>query len=781
MALTPTLSRWERGPERRAAAWTWLILAVLASTALAEDHFIEAESSPDHTFNEPGEFQGLVSGERILRLWKGEDPPADGWFARYPFEIAGAGGYYVWLAASLPPSTSNFWWRLDDGEWRHFTPETIDGFPAMYGVSSVMAWVELGAAPLTAGKHTFQVKVNERRDTLEKAYLVYLDALLITDRDVYPRGLVIAADVPKLSPRPVPPPPVQRAGKPGPPMLMGTSVMGARQNKLVRELGFSLSQTDSDHLTVNETAPGQWDWTAADAGLASCQDAGLEWQYFPHFHWPPEWYRKSDKFVPCTGLRTGRKLACMSLWSPDILPWFDHGFAALAEHYGSDGKKLAAIYVGIHGDFGEAIFPMGWHPGEKERFGETGVGLPDFWCGDEPARADFRQAARAKYGDLAKLNAAWGTTFASFDVVDYPPCAYKNEDVTATPQSRRRWLDFVAWYFDSMTHFTAEVCRLAHERLPGTRLVLPVGGGEEAVVYAQDNSAIPKAVKPYGVEIRSTHGGYLPFAQNYASMLRRINTACKVYGLRYWSEPPGNITPDGEVARIMEEVSCGSYGYWDWGSNPVAAADVFREYKAFLTQEQPVVDVALFFPSTDHRLHPTVGYPGRFHAIGAALRDVMDYDILDERLIEDGGLARYRVLVWLEGTYIEAPVMAKLTDWVRGGGVLVKLGATPPTTVEGDQSPGQALLEAAGKVSIVGDGNMTDTMQTARVLVQAIRGAGPAGDAARDIDLDWDGVYTTLLANGEVILFNSTKEERTKQVAGHAVVLPPVSIRSVLP
>jgi hypothetical protein len=669
----------------------------LCHPVAAEDIFLEAETSPEHTFNEAADFPGLVSGDRILRLWKGETPPVEGYVARFPFTLGQAGRYHVWLAASLPPATSSFWWRLDAGEWTHIAEDSLDQFPPMFGVSNAMGWIELTCAPLNAGEHALAVRVDERRGMLEQGYLLYVDAVLITDRDVVPLGLVTPADVPGLGPRPTPPAPAPRAGRPGWPMMLGTSVMGAAQNRLVKSLGFSLSQTDSDHLTVNETEPGVWDWSAADAGLEACRKAGLQWQYFPHFHWPPEWYRETDRFVPATGLRSGRKLACMSLWSRDFLPWFDHCYAALAEHYGTSPDAIAAVYLGIHGDFGETIFPMGFHPGEKERFGPEGTGLADFWCGAEPDRADFRRFARGTYyGELADLNRAWGTNFPSFDAVDFPPAAYGTDpDVTSTPQVRRRWLDFVRWYFDSMTRFTGEICKIARKRLPEAMLVLPLGGGAETLFYGQDNTALPRLAAELGVHIRSTHGGFQPFAENYATMNRRIATASQFYGAPFWMEPPGAITPEQEVSRFMESVSCESFGFWDWGSNPVAAADTFREYAAFLTRQETNVGVALFFPTTDYRLHWNTAYPPRLAALGARLRDVMDYDILDEMLIADGALRDYRVLLWLEGTFVEADTLARLQEWVESGGVLLKLGADPPQTVEGDLAPGRELLGLA--------------------------------------------------------------------------------------
>jgi hypothetical protein len=624
-------------------------------------------------------------------------------------------------------------------------------------------------------------------------------------------------------------------------MLLGTSVMSDQNNQLVKSLGFSHAQTDSDHLTVNELERGRWDWTNADAGLAAVQKAGMRWQYFPHFQWPPEWYRKSDKFVPSIGLRSKRRLAAMSLWSPDIVPWFEHGYAALAQHYGRGNDKVYAIYLGIHGDFGETIFPMGWHPGEKNRFGENGTGLPDFWCGDDHARADFQRFVRSKYHTLRKLDAAWGTKFEDFSRLEYPPAASDAAvTIPATPEGRRYWLDFIQWYCDSMTKFTGEVCKMARQYFPESLLELPVGGGSENVMYGQDTTALPKMARQYGVHIRSTHGGYASFPQGYAGMIKRIATPCKVYGVPHWLEPPSAITPDGEVSRIMEALSCGNFGFWDWGQNPVSATNVFREYSNYLTQERPLVDVALFFPTTDHRLRRNSSFPPRLAAVGQELRDVMDFDIVDEELIADDALKLYRVLVWVEGKYVEEKTLKRLAGWIKKGGVLVWWGAEVPETVEGRTDLSSALLglaqpsrwENGGPLEIRhpgflrhlgshasnrADAAVGETHKRAVVLATAqhrpaiwamphgkgwvIAAAGvdqatfnelvrdaaynlsrldaTKGDAL-EVDTDWDGVYATLLAGDEVILLNLNPEARSKRVGGTKVVLPPKSLRSVL-
>lgn len=807
------------------------------------DIWIEAETCADHNWSGPADFAGIVSGDKILRLWKDPDPGPEGYHASFPFRIEAAGKYHLWVGVSAN-SVSPFWWRLDGGgEGRSIEQDVDTDVGSMYGVSGCMAWVRLADVHLDPGDHSLSLKVTQRREILEHAYLLYLDALLITARDVQPDGLVTPADLPRL--KPLESAEVQamaRAAKPGPPMLQGSSVGDRRQARILVSLGFNLLQTDSDHLTVNETDPGKWDWAAADAGLEMARAAGAAWQYFPHFHWAPDWLAKTDRFVPSVGLHTGRKLRCMSLWSPYLPEWFDHCYSAMAAHYGGGADKVAAIYLGIHGDFGEALFPMGYHPGERERFGEEGTGCGDYWCGDPHARAAFREWARSKYRTLGALNDAWGTAATAWDDVAYPPLpAVPAEQMSVS--ARRHWLDFLAWYHDSMTDFTAMVARTARKHFPHSLLMLPVGNGDESLVGGCDLSALVKICRETGTNMRSTHGGFQPVPNNLSTMLRRLASAAHFYGVPFWSEPPGGITPNGEVGRIFESLCCRATGFWDWGGNPVGTAKVFRKYKAFLTREETVCDVALLFPNTDQRLRPSIGYPPLLSALGPALRSATDFDIFDERMIEDGALTTVRVLVSTDGIFFAPEALARIEAWVRAGGVMVR-GAVPMMTVEGDTSvwqrlsglaataataPGEAqvlderflaytaraaagrsiagcdglapgartLATAGGRPAVwarqVGKGWVVvcaggpQDAETFRAVVRDAVYHLPALDrtkkAARELapDAAWGSLYTVLLKSGEVIAYSQGEAPVSAAIAGRKVEVAPHSLVSVAP
>ncbi len=480
-------------------------------------------------------------------------------------------------------------------------------------------------------------------------------------------------------------------------MLLTTSVPAANEIPLVASAGFTLLQTDSDHLSTNEVQPGRWDFGVLDSALRQTRNAGLDWCLFPHFAFPPKWYSNSVTYTRIRCLEHDQPVEAFSPWDPKWPPFVARGYEVLAEHYGhsaTQAGRISGLYLGVHGDYGEAGLLMGARtsvPGQREewqtRFGNLHNHL-GWWCGDPLARAAFRQAMMRKYGDVEALNAAWKTRFRSENDIVYP--------VSPAENGRRWWLDFVHWYLGSVGNAAEMVARTARQAFPNTLLMLPAGFADENPRGGNDNSLIPKIAGRIGVDVRSTHGGFKPFAENQASMLGRLASASRFYGAPFWTEPPGKIDADTQVARIFAAVSLGSKGYFDWSANVLETRDVYYRFGKFLRVEQPVVDVAMFFPTTSHLLRPDAGYPQTLLKGCAEIRDILNYDILDERMIQDGALERYRVLVMWEGVVAEAATLDTIREWVRGGGVIVAYDFGKIETVEGDQSWFRDLFGYAG-------------------------------------------------------------------------------------
>ncbi|HZO92048.1 MAG TPA: hypothetical protein VFB38_27265 [Chthonomonadaceae bacterium] len=503
--------------------------------------------------------------------------------------------------------------------------------------------------------------------------------------------------------------PYARPRSPGDRMLLSASVSSPSDMQILAGAGFTLFQTDSDHLSTEESAPNVWDWRTAEAQRRAVRALGLDWCYFPHYAFPPPWYRKSVPFTRIQCREHQQPVEAFSPWDPTWPTFIAHGYEALAKQYGPEGAKggkrdgksgakakVSALYVGVHGDYGEAGLLMGARvavPGQREdwerRFGNLHDHL-GWWCQDPQARASFRAAMLKKYGSLEALNAAWKRDYKAPEEIAFPE--------RPRPEARREWLDYIAWYQGAVGRAVELNLSAARKRFPDTLLMLPAGFGDEDLRGGNDNSLIPKMAARYKAEVRSTHGAYKPFAENAATMLGRLGSACRFYGVPFWIEPPSSLTAEQEVERVFEAVSQGAKGYFDWTSNAVAFRDVYYRYGKYLRVEKPIVDVAMFYPSTYQRLHPERPYAPIFAQACAYLRDVMNFDIVDERMIQDGCLTPYRVLVMWEGDIAEQATLDKIRAWVQDGGVLVAYDFGKVKNVEGDTGWFSEMFGYAGEL-----------------------------------------------------------------------------------
>jgi hypothetical protein len=428
---------------------------------------------------------------------------------------------------------------------------------------------------------------------------------------------------------------------------------------------------------------------------------------------------------------------------------------------------IESVLLGIQGDFGEAIYSVtggGWTfqvPGEYHNHA-------GFWCGDEYARADFRRWAKARYRTVEKLNAAWGTEIASLDAVEYPVAVIGEGDKARTgprddsPGGRRGWLDFVEWYRGAMTDYADWWMAATRKHFPNTEIYLCTGG-DAPPAHGSQFAAQCKAAARHGAGVRITNEAS-DYAVNFA-ITRWVAAAGRFYGAYFGFEPAGAEDERGIVARIYNATASGALQLHDYAPNVVSSPERLSAQRAhfrYLFRAEPVVDVALWYPN----VAMTLRWGGFWEKV-TALRDLTDFDYVDELMLRDGALGRYRVLLFVHGNVIEEKDLRRIARWVRAGGVFVTCDFGPRETVEGkpasaamDFSPGERKLGKGHIISVPHSWPARDDLLAAiGAALRANLPVAPDGEA--------DGVYATVLKDGRLLFLNTTDHPVEKTVRVH--------------
>ncbi len=480
-------------------------------------------------------------------------------------------------------------------------------------------------------------------------------------------------------------------------MIMESSIADPDTLRILRSEGFTLYQTDCDHLAGEEKGPGQWDWVNAQADRAAVHALGEDWAYAEQETFPSAWYRTTHKFTPLMCTEDHLPVDAFSLWSATWPDYVDNGYKALAKQFGpvtngatTTPAQLSALLVGVGGEFGDVGYMTGLrveNPLQRadwiRRFGNAHDHL-GWWCDDPDARAGFQKTVMQEYGSLAAVNRAWSTDYTNRNQIEYPADLKSEPDL----KDRTHYLDFVHWYRAAAGNAEEMNLAAARKYFPDSLLMVSAGFTDENLRGGNDNSLIPKLAARFGAAVRSDHGGFKPFADNAATMFGRLGSASRFYGAPFWSAPSGSTTADQTVQRIYEAASQGATGYFDWAYNAAAPANsaIYYLYGRFLRVDKPVKDVAVFYPAEAQEIRPEQGYNRLFARECARLRDLADYDIVDDRMVDDGCLSGYRVLVLWQGTICSPATLAIIKQWVNNGGVLVAYDFGKVTTFSGDTS-----------------------------------------------------------------------------------------------
>lgn len=527
---------------------------------------------------------------------------------------------------------------------------------------------------------------------------------------------------------------------------------------LYRSLGVTSIESYVTWETCEGKGEGQWDWTQWDKQVKVLQDSGLKWVPFlilgPAYS-TPNWFRASKEHVPCKCLEHETDSKIESLWNPYLPARIERFIGEFAKRY-KDTGVIESVLLGIQGDFGEAIYSVfggGWTfniPGEYHNH-------PGYWCDDPYALSDFRKFMSDRYKTIGALNKAWGTNYASFDAADLPGRGaalntFKDKIKKGDPQVRRRWIDFIDWYRDSMTEWADWWMKITRKYFPETPIYLCTGGDappEHGSNFAEQCRVSAK----YNGGVRITNE-----ASHYASnfmITRWVASAGKHYNAYFGFEPAGNEDEKGIVARIYNATASGANQLHDYNPNVVnsnTTMDVQKKHFQYLFHvPKPEVPVAVWYPNVSLTLKW-----GGFLEKTAKLRDYTDHDFVDESMLRTGALDHNKILVILHGEVMEPADASRISRWIRDGGRAIVMGVPRFESVEGTDAPEKSLFGNTPEGRTIGKGKI--------IRVSGWEGlASELGKAMTDLnlpvyDLKEDGIYGTQLDEKTFMFLNTGKD-----------------------
>lgn len=517
-----------------------------------------------------------------------------------------------------------------------------------------------------------------------------------------------------------------------------------------------------------EPEPGKLDYSLYDPVVNQIRRHGLKWLPFlitaPPMATPKWWLGQHG--VDATCLDHGISTPIQSIWNPALRDGVRRFLEVFAEHY--DAEVIEALNLGISGNWGESIMVAGggWlMDGQHSHLG--------WWCGDQHARADWRRWAKEHYHTLDALNAAWDTKHAAWDDVApfMPPQA----------PSRRAAADLLQWYNQSMTDYAEFWVKTVRELYPDSVIYLCTGGNGQSQLGA-DFAAQARMCARYGAGIRITNQS--DHAPGNFAVTRMVSSATRLYGGYYTTEPGGANTVKGVAARIFDAVSGGARGVYfktliDPPSSHSPTGVKFAENAQYLVPNDPQLSVAALAPGSalavDWRLIDT------FMARTQELREYLDFEFIDENMIRDGLLSRFRALVVMAGDTVEQPVLEAIHAWVEDGGVLMlPKEYAPLRNVEDVPAPWWPADNAEAAAHSLGKGRIVVLKEDWPAWCQTAgtsllqRDGVPWENAplSEPLDGDHDNVLVTR-AGDTAFLYNYSDQAVMKAVAGRDPVQVP--------
>ena len=296
-----------------------------------------------------------------------------------------------------------------------------------------------------------------------------------------------------------------------------------------------------------------------------------------------------------------------------------------------------------------------------------------------------------------------------------------------------------------------------------------------------DFSAQTKMVKKYDAGIRITNQS--DDYEHSFIVTRLVSSAARFYDTYFTTEEAGINSPRGVVMRLFDVVTSGARGAYfkniiGIGSDictghtstigePTQGAVKLSQNLHHLTFAEPVIDVAVLFPYTSINFDPSILKSVYYQC--SKLRDVLDFDLVDENMIEDGSLKKYRFLLLLDGNLMQRGTFMKIEEWLKAGGILISSKYITLSAVREVIGWYQGLFSNYDGIERIGEGYVLLYCGREENYLEFIRQAihneekTYPWDGIPEIDNQWDGVYATRFSD-RVIYYNSTNSRIRKKV-----------------
>lgn len=499
-----------------------------------------------------------------------------------------------------------------------------------------------------------------------------------------------------------------------------------------------------------EKEEGKIDWSSYDVLVEKIKKHNLKWVPFcilgPGYI-TPKWFQKSPESVFYKCLEHEKECANQSIWNPNLPKYVERFLASAASHY-RDKDIFESIILGIAGNWGEAIYPAGgyWFGNFHTHDG--------FWSADRYAKESFIKFSLRKYQTLANLNRAWGTDFQEAKLIEFPAVKESKKQLffnkavsvlgknpvfikklfklvlakttkksflsvsgpssqprtSSKSEGKKRWLDFVNWYLGSMTDWAEFWVKTARKYFPETKIYLVTGGNSNPILGA-DFASQTKVSAKYGAGIRITNLTN-DYAQSFV-LTRLVSTAARFYQTYFTTEEEAVLqTPEGVTMRMFDVMSSGADGFFCRNivsigkicpfvtpdklaiGQSTPGAENLKKYLPLFDSQKPETETAVFYPNTSLALD--LSLVASLYNKCAQLRDVLDFDLVDESLIKDGALKKYKYLLVVEGE-IPAEVKEKVEEWKNQGGTLTSDPKAAPNNID-NEADGVYATKFANKV-----------------------------------------------------------------------------------